>query len=47
MPSRNAEEGSTLAGGCPIDAGTDLRIPDASEDVERGAEGRHGHDEEL
>lgn len=47
MSSRDAKEGATLVGGRTIDAGVDLQIPDASEDVERGAEGRHGCDEGI
>lgn len=47
MSSRNAKKGAALVGGRSIDAGIDLQIPDASEDVERCAEGRHGRDEEV
>lgn len=47
MPSGNAEKRSALAGGRPTDARVDLRISDASEDTERGAEGRPGRDEKL
>lgn len=47
MPSGNAKKRSALAGGRPTDAGVNLRISDASEDTERGAEGRPGRNEKL